>query len=123
MDRTVDGVLGETAKYRLQECRELGLAHLATAHGEFAMTNAAKAADMAVDCDVVGRIGEHEFRLGAFEQVIVGGLVAGIPAQQAMGTEQPQISGLADRRTGRRFGRRHLPARSRRRSPRALPQG
>ena len=88
------------SKTALQECREFRLAHLAAAHREFAMTNAAEAADMAIDRDVVGRIGEHEFRLGAFEQLIVGGLVARIAAQQAMATEQPQIAGLGDRRTG-----------------------
>ena len=70
----------------LQECREFRLAHLAAAHGEVAMADAAKAADMAIDGDVVGRIGEHEFCLGAFEQLPVGGLVARIPAQQAMVT-------------------------------------
>jgi hypothetical protein len=31
-----------------------------------------------------GRIREHEFRLGAFEQTIVGSPVAGICAQQTM---------------------------------------
>ena len=87
-------------KDRFEECREFRLAHLAGAHRKFAMTNAPQAADMAIDGDVVGRIGEHEFRLGAFEQLVVGGLVSRIPAQQAMGTEQPQISGLGDRRTG-----------------------
>ena len=60
---------------------------------------------MAIDGDVVRRVGEHKFRLGAFEQVIVGGFVASIPAQQAMSAEQPQIAGLGNRRTGRMFGR------------------
>ena len=86
-------------KDRFEECGEFRLAHLAATHREVAMTNAAEAADMAIDGDVVGRIGEHEFRLGAREQLVVGGLVSCIPAQQAMATEQPQISGLADRRT------------------------
>ena len=93
-------VLGKEIKYRFQEGREFRLAHLAGAHREFAMTNAAEAADMAIDRDVVRRIGEHKFRLGACEQLIVGGLVSRIAAQQAMATEQPQISGLGDRRTG-----------------------
>src|SRR5262245_36767224 len=35
VDRTVDGVLGETTEDRLQECREFCLAHLAGAHREF----------------------------------------------------------------------------------------
>jgi hypothetical protein len=44
------------------------------------MTNATEPTDMAVNGDVVGRIREHEFRLGALEQTIVGSLVAGICA-------------------------------------------
>ena len=100
MDRTVDAVLGEQAKNRFEECGEFRLAHLAATHREVAMTDAAEATDVAIDSDVVGRIGEHEFRLGACEQLVVGGLVSCIPAQQAMRAEQPQIAGLADRRTG-----------------------
>ena len=69
------------------------------------MTNAAEATDIAIDGDVVRRIGEHEFGLATCEQMIVGGLVAGIPAHEAMCAEQPQISGLGDRRTGGRFRR------------------
>jgi len=100
MDGAVESVFGEQAKYRFKECRKFRLAHLATTHGEFAVTNAAEATDIPIDHDVVWRIGEHEFRLGGFEQAIVGGVVPGVPAQQAMGTEQPQISGLRDRATG-----------------------
>ncbi len=95
MDRSVDGILGETLKDRLQKGRELGLAHLAAAHGEVAMANPAEATDMAVDRNVVWRVREHELRLGAFEQVIVGGFVARIPAQQAMSSPAA---------TGRRSG-------------------
>ena len=51
------------------------------------MAHTAEAADMPVDGDVVGRIGEDEFRLGALEQLMIGVLVAGIPAQQAMAAE------------------------------------
>ena len=100
MDRAINGVFGETIKDRLQECRELGLAHLAAAHRELAMTNPTEATDVTVDRDVVRRIREHEFRLGAFEQTIVGSLVAGICAQQAMIAQQPQVSGPGDRGTG-----------------------
>ena len=59
---------------------------------------------MAVDGDIVRRVGKDEFGLGAVEQAIIGGLVAGITAQQAMATEQPQIADLCDRRAGRGFG-------------------
>jgi len=62
------------------------------------MLNATQAAHMAINGDVVGRIGEGEFRLGACQELIVCGLVTGIPAQEAMATEQPQIASLADRR-------------------------
>jgi len=99
MDRAVNRVLGEPIKDRFQEARELDLAHLAAAHGELAMTNAAEPTDVTVDGDVVRRIREHEFRLGAFEQTIVGSLVAGICAQQAMIAQQPQVSGPGDRGT------------------------
>jgi hypothetical protein len=50
------------------------------------MAHPAKAADMAVDGDVVGRVSEHESRIGTFEQAIVGRLVPGIPAKQGMVT-------------------------------------
>ena len=81
MDRTVDGVLGEKTKDRFEEFRKFGLAHLAAAHREVAMMNTAEAANMALDGDIVRRIGEHKFRLGACKQVFVGGFVARIPAQ------------------------------------------
>src|SRR5262245_17925549 len=42
MDRTVDGVFGKESKDRSEERGELCLAHLAAAHGEFAMTNTAE---------------------------------------------------------------------------------
>ena len=71
VDRTVDGVLGKTIKYRLQECRELGLAHLAAAHGKVAVVDLAKAAHVALDGDVVGRVGENELRFGSFEQAVM----------------------------------------------------
>src|SRR2546423_7677533 len=100
VDRAVNGVLGEPIKYRFQEGRELDLAHLAAAHGELAMTNATETTDVAVDGHVVGRVREHEFRLGAFEQTIVGSPVAGICAQQTMMPQQPELSGLGDRGAG-----------------------
>src|SRR5437764_8745789 len=73
MDRTINGILGEALKHRLQECRELDLAHLAAAHGKIAMANATETADVAVNRHVVRRIREDEFGLGASEQALVGG--------------------------------------------------
>jgi len=80
MDRTVDGVLFEESKHCLQECRKFGLTHFACGHRKLAMTHAAKPAHVAVDCDVVRRICEYEFRLGAFEQAIVSGFISSIAA-------------------------------------------
>src|SRR5262249_61036001 len=48
MDRAVNGVLGEPLKDRLQEGRELDLAHLTAAHGELAMPNATEPTALAV---------------------------------------------------------------------------
>jgi hypothetical protein len=81
-----------------------GLAHLAAAHGKITMTNATEATDVAVDGDVVGRIREHKFRLGAFEEALVGGLAAGIRAQQTVVSQHPQVSGLGDDRAGSILG-------------------
>src|SRR5262245_45401142 len=99
MNRALDAVLGEQGKDRFEEGCEFRLAHLAAAHSEVTMTNAAETADMTIDGDVVRRIGEHEFRLGAVEQPIVCSLVTRICAQQAMAPEQPQIPRSADGRT------------------------
>ena len=40
------------SRYRFKECREFCLAHLATTHGEFAVTNAAEAADIPTEAPV-----------------------------------------------------------------------
>src|SRR3974377_1514446 len=99
MDRTVDSVLGKLGKYGLQEGRELRLAHLARGHLKFTMMDAAKPANIAVNGDVVRRIGEYKLRFGAFEQALISSFVASIAAQQAMIAKQPQISCLGDRGT------------------------
>ena len=65
MDRAFDGVRDQESKHRFKKCSEFRIAHLAGGHCEFAMADAAEAADMAIDGDVVRRIGEDEFRLGA----------------------------------------------------------
>ena len=100
MDRAINGVLGEALEHRFQKCDEFGLVHLAAAHGKIAMTNATEATDIAVDRDIVWRVREHEFRLGAFEQALVGGRIAGICAEQTVVSQHPQVSGLGDDRAG-----------------------
>ena len=45
------------------------------------MVNVTEAADMAVNRNIVRRIRKDELRLGAFQQAVVGGLVASITSQ------------------------------------------
>jgi hypothetical protein len=104
VDRAVDRVRSQKSEYRFEECCELGLGHLAAGHHKFAMANAAEAADVAVNGNVVRRIGKDEFSLRTGKELIVDSRVAGISAEQAMAIEQPQIAGLADRRTRRWIG-------------------
>src|SRR5260221_7085047 len=92
MDRAVDGVLGEALKHRLQEIREFGLAHLATAHGKIAMTNATEATDVAVDHDIVWRVRGHEIHPLAFTPALLSGRGARIFAGQTGGSPRPQSS-------------------------------
>ena len=57
---------------------ELRLGHLATAHGEVAVADSAEAADVTVDRNVVGGIGEGEGGLGVTEQLPIGFGTSGI---------------------------------------------
>ena len=93
-------VLDQAIEDCLQERRELAFVHLTGAHRKLAMVNATEAADMAVDRNIVRRIRKDEFRLGAFQQAVVGGLVASITAQQTMVPQHPEISVLGDRWAG-----------------------
>ena len=65
VDRAVDGVVGQEAEYCLEERGELGLAHLAAAHG--GVPDPAEPANVAVDWHVVRRIREHELSLGVVQ--------------------------------------------------------
>src|SRR5262245_58606123 len=50
---------------------------------------------MAIDANVVRRVGEYQIRGLAAEKAGVGSRSAGIAAQKAMGAEDPQIPTLA----------------------------
>ena len=62
------------------------------------------AADMALDGDVIGRVGEDELGLPAGEQRLVGHRVERIAAEQAMWSKQPKIPHPADGRPTRLYG-------------------
>src|SRR6516164_10468077 len=66
MDGAVNRVLSEAAKHRFQECCKFSLTHFAASHCELAMPDAAEPADVAIDRNIVRRVREDEFRLGAF---------------------------------------------------------
>ena len=55
-----------------------------TPHGELAMADAAEPADVAVDRDIVGRVGEDEIGALALQQALEVVRVAGIAADQPM---------------------------------------
>jgi hypothetical protein len=80
---------GHVLHHGRKELDELSFAHFAAAHDEVAMVNAAEPADITVDRYVVRRICECELRLLAFEQHLVFGRVARVPAPQPMLAEQP----------------------------------
>jgi hypothetical protein len=74
----VGGVRRQLLEDGGEEAREFGLAHLATAHGEAAVADTTEATHMAVDGDVIGRIGEHELRFGITQQLDIGRRVSGV---------------------------------------------
>lgn len=61
------------------------------------MAHLTEAGDVALDGHVVGRVGEDQLRFGAVEQPTEGLGIAGIAAQKAVLSEQPEIAGLRDR--------------------------
>ena len=70
--RPVGTVVGQVPECGHEEIGELILAHLARGHRELAVLYLAEATDMAVDGNVIGRIGEHHLCFGNIEQPVVG---------------------------------------------------
>ncbi len=88
-DGAVAGDACRMAERLLQEGGESGRGHLARSHGELAVADPAKPADMAVNGKVVGRVGEHQVRMVALHQHGEALTVAGIAAQQLVAAEEP----------------------------------
>jgi hypothetical protein len=63
MNRAIDRIGREMAKYGLQERCKFGRRHLPRRHREFAVLDRAKAANVPGNRDAVGRVAEYE--LGA----------------------------------------------------------
>src|SRR3569833_565548 len=87
---------------REQEGGELRLRHLAGRHGELAVLDGAVAADVVLDRDVVGWIGEDDVGLFVLEEERVGRRLQRGPAGQSMPIQYPDITRLGHRWAGRR---------------------
>jgi hypothetical protein len=81
---------------------ELGLAHLAATHREVGVADSAEPTNMAVDRNVVGRIREHELRLGVVQQSNICSRISRIRAEEAVRSKFPQIARTGYGRTGLR---------------------
>ena len=92
MDRAVDGVIGQHPEHRLEKGRELGLAHLAAAHGEVGVPDPAEPTHVAVDRHIVGRVRKHELGLDAIQQPRIRRRVSCIRAQETVRSKLPQVA-------------------------------
>src|SRR6202040_1468471 len=78
--------------------------HLARGHREGTMVDRAETARMTIDRLVVGRVGEHHCGPFLAHQRREGRGIEGIAAQDTMAAEDPRISELAERWSGRNLG-------------------
>ena len=62
------------------------------------MTDGAFAAHIAVNRDVVRRVGEDELGFFSIQEVSIVLLIESIAAEDAMFTQEPQVAGLGDTR-------------------------
>lgn len=76
--------------------------NLAARKGKLAVTDASRAADMAVDRHIVGQVGKDEVDALVTQQPRVILAIARIAAQQAVAPALPHIPAPADRTLGRR---------------------
>ncbi len=103
----VDGSINGNIRHVCKDCRkkggELVVTHLARRHGELAMLDLSHPRDMAIDGNVVGRVGEHHPRLAAPHEDGDIVRIERIAAEQTVGAKLPQIARLAAlRNTGQR---------------------
>jgi hypothetical protein len=82
---------------------EFGAVHLTAGHRERAMMDCAEPAGMAIDFDVVRRVGEYGGGAFLAHQRSEGVILQRIAAQHAMLTEPPQDTELGDRRAATGF--------------------
>ena len=102
VDRAVAGDAGALGEHGGEEALKLAAAHLARGHRELAVGDLAEAADMAVDADVVGRIGEDELHLlpplahSETKQLVIALGLDGIAAVEPVLAHDPEHAGPRD---------------------------
>ena len=93
MDRAIETVIGMVLQGPGQEGGELGSRHLARGHGEFAVPGLAGSADMTVDGDVIGRVGEHHPGQIALHQACHHIRIETVATDQPVPAKLPDIAG------------------------------
>src|SRR5690606_28486155 len=73
--------------------------HVSRSHGELAVADLAKTADMAVDGHVIGRVGEDQLRLAAVQKTVINIRIGGIAAGQPVFSDLPDIADLCEGRS------------------------
>src|SRR5690242_7368754 len=97
MDRPINAMRHKVAHHPREEGDVLGGGHFAARHCKFAMLDLAMPASMAVDGDVIRRVGEDHLRLGTSHQRGEGLWPPSVPAEQAVTATLPQIVDAANR--------------------------
>jgi hypothetical protein len=90
----------EMLKSIRQERRKTRRRHFTAAHGKGAVVNLTFAADITVDGDVVRRVGENQTSFAAAEQIVVRSALKRIATKDAVRTQQPEVIGLGNGRSG-----------------------
>ena len=99
-DRPVAATPRHGAKRLAQEGGERRCRHLARGHRELGVLDAARAADMPVDRNVVRRIGEHQVDRLVAEQCRIVRVAPRVAADQLVAPEQPQVAAACHRVEG-----------------------
>src|SRR6516225_10010899 len=91
-----DAMCRDLLKCLLKKRCELSLVKLAAGHGEFAMPDATKPRNVAINFDVVRRIGDAELSTLIVHQESIGGPVTRIAANGPMSSQNPNLIWLGD---------------------------
>src|SRR2546426_9921077 len=92
VDCSVETAADGVQEDRPQEIRELADGHLARRHRELAVLDRSKSADVAINPDVVGRIGEHEAGSFITKQGRINFWIACVATEQLVFPKLPKIS-------------------------------